>query len=75
MLGHAVADAGQLFQLFGVFGEVLDALVNAVEQFGDFFVAAIAADDRAVDFEQLRGLAQDFRDFFVFHCRFSDLRS
>ena len=51
VLGHAVAHAGQLFQLLVVLGEIFDALVNAIEQLGDFFVAAVAPDHRAVNFE------------------------
>ena len=36
-------------------------------KFGGVFVAAVAADDRAVDFEQLRGFAQYASDFAIFH--------
>ena len=67
VLGHAVADAGQFLELFRILGDIFDALVDAVEQLGDFFVAAVAADDRAVDFQQLRRLAQDSGDFPIFH--------
>ncbi len=67
VLGHAVADAGQLFEFLVVLGEIFDALVDAVQQLGHFLVAAIAADDGAVDFEQLRRLAQDSGDLAVFH--------
>ncbi len=44
-----------------------DALGEAFEQLGDSFVAAIAADDGAVDFEQLGCFAEDFGDFAIFH--------
>ncbi len=61
---------GNSFSFFRIFGEVLDALGNVIEQLGYFFVAAIAADDRAIDFEQLRRLAQNLRDVFIFHVSF-----
>ena len=67
VLGHAVADAGKFRELLLVVGEVFDAFGNAVEQLGDFFVAAVAADNGAVDFEQLRGLAQNLGDVSIFH--------
>src|ERR1700735_1410593 len=73
VFGHVFADAGQLAELLGVLANVLDALVQAVEEFSDFFVAAIAADNGAIDFEQLRGLTQDSGDFFVFHFRSYEL--
>ncbi len=40
---------------------------NAIEQLGDFLVAAIAADHGAIDFKQLGRLAKNFGDVFVFH--------
>ena len=67
MLGHVFADAGQFAELLVVFGDIFDALGDAVEQLGDFFVAAVAADDGAVNFEQLRGIAKYPGDFLVFH--------
>src|SRR5579863_9223108 len=67
MLGHVFTDAGQFAELLVVFGEIFNALVDVVEQFGGFFIAAITPDDRAVDFEQLRRFAQDFCYFSVFH--------
>ena len=52
-------------------GDFFDALRHAVEQLGYFFVAAVAPDDRAVNFEQLRRLAQYLCDVSIFHRRFS----
>ena len=57
-----------------VLGDLLDALVQAVEQLGDFFVAAIAADHGAVDFEQLRRFLENFGDFSVFHVAYAFFR-
>ncbi len=67
MLGHVLADAGQLTKFLGILANVFDALVQAVKELGHFFVAAIAPDDGAVNLEQLRCLAQNSGDFFVFH--------
>ena len=69
VLGHVFADARELAEFLGVLADVLNAFVQAVEKLGHFFVAAVAADDGAVDFEQLRRLTQNSGDFFVFHCR------
>src|SRR5580700_1083400 len=69
VLGHVFADTGKLAEFLGVFADVLDAFVEAIEKLGDFFVAAIAADYGAIDFQQLRGLTEDSGDFFVFHFR------
>ena len=56
---------------FGVvLGEVFDALVDAVEKLRDFLVAAVAADDRAVNLQQLRRLVQNSRHFSIFHVDF-----
>ena len=63
VFGHALADAGEIGELGFVLGEFLDAIRQAANQFGGFFVAAIAADDRAVDFEKLGGFAEDSGDF------------
>ena len=67
VLGQAVADAGQFLEFFGVERQLLDRFGNAGDQLGGFFVTAVAADDGAVDFQQVRGLAQDARDFTIFH--------
>ena len=67
VLGHVLADAGQFAEFLIVLGEFFDALVHAEQEFGDFFIGAIAADDGAVDFEQLRGFAEYLCDFAVFH--------
>ena len=40
---------------------------QAAEKFRGAFVAAVAADHGAVDFEQLRRFPQDARDLTIFH--------
>ncbi len=67
VLGHIVADAGKLGEFFAILREFLDAFVEAVDQLGGFFVAAVAPDDRAVNFEQLRRLVQYPRNLPIFH--------
>ncbi len=67
VLGHAFADAGKGGEFLAIFGEVFDALGDAVDQVGGAFVAAIAADDGAIDFEEMGGVAEDFGDFAIFH--------
>ena len=71
MFGHAIADAGQLLELFAVQGEFFDRFRNAGDEFGGLLVAAVTADDGAVNFQQLRGFTQDARDITIFHCRSS----
>ena len=70
MRRHAVAHTGKLLELGVVLGQVFDALVDAVEQLRDFLIAAVAADDRAINFQQLRRLLQYFRYFSIFHVDF-----
>ena len=62
---------GSSRSFFVVLGDLFDALGHAEEQLRDFFVAAVAADDGAVDFKQLRRLAQDeyLCDFICFPLR------
>ncbi len=67
VLGHVFANAGKFAQLGGFLGDIFDALGHGEEQLGDFLVGAVAADDGAVDFKQLRCFAQDFGYFAVFH--------
>ncbi len=67
VLGHAFADAGKLLELLFILGDILDALGEAAEQIGDFFIAAVAADDGAINFEQLRGFAENFCNVAVVH--------
>src|SRR5713101_226307 len=67
VFGHAVADAGQFGELFGVLGELFDRLGEAGDQLGGALVAAVAANLRAVNFEKLRRLAEDAGDFAVVH--------
>ncbi len=67
VFGHAVADAGQFGELFGVLGELFDRLGEAGDQLGGALVAAVAANLRAIYLQQLRRLAEDAGDFTVVH--------
>ena len=67
VFGHAFADAGELFELFRLTRHGLDGFGKAGDQFGGFLIAAIAADDGAVDLQQLCGLAQNARDLPILH--------
>ena len=67
MVGHVVADAGEFGELFVVLGEFFDALGDGFEEFGGFFVGAVAANDGAVDFEELSRFAKDAGDVAIFH--------
>ena len=67
MLGQPFAHAGKLGQLLGVAREVGHRLGKAGDEFRGALVAAIAADDGAVDFQELRGVLQDARDLSIFH--------
>ncbi len=72
VLGHSFADAGKLFELFRIGGDDFDRFGQAGDQFGGFLITAIAADDGAVDLQQLRGLAQDARDLPILHASLRD---
>ena len=72
--GHTFADAWQFLQLLLVLGDVLDAFVHAVQQLRHFLVAAVAADNRSVNFQQLRRLTQNSCDFSIFHVSSSWVR-
>ena len=67
VLGHAVADAGELGEFFFVAGDLFDGLGEAGDQFGGALVTAVTADKGAVDLEKLGGLPQDARDIPIFH--------
>jgi hypothetical protein len=64
---HAVADAWEFGELLFVFGQVFDALVEALEKISDLFVAAVAADHGTVDLEKPGGFPKDFGYVAVFH--------
>src|SRR6202000_2521755 len=49
---HAIADAGEFFGLSRLLGKLLDRFVHSSDEFRSLFVGSIAADDRAVDFQQ-----------------------
>ena len=67
VVGKALADAGQIHELFAVRGEFFDGFRQAVEELRGPLVAAVAADHGAVDFQQLRRFPQDASDFAIFH--------
>lgn len=67
VLSHVVANAGKFCELFVVLGELFDALGDGFEKFGGFFVGAVAADDSAVDLEELSSFAKDAGDVAIFH--------
>ena len=67
MLGHVLADAGKLAEFLDVLGDVFDALVEAEKQVRNFFIAAVAPDDGAIDLEQLSRFAEDECYFAVLH--------
>src|SRR6267154_1355688 len=67
MFHHAVANPGKLFQFFGFLGELFDGVGQSRNKFGCFLVAAVTADNGAVNFQQLRGLAQDASNLLVVH--------
>ena len=67
VFGHALADARKLLEFFCVLGKLRDGFGEPVDELGGFFVAAVAADDGAVNFKELRGLAQDAGDLLVVH--------
>ena len=62
MPGNSISLARSLGQLFDRFGQ-------AAEEFRGAFVAAVAADHGAVDFQQLRRFPQNAGDFTIFHVR------
>ncbi len=67
MFDHAVADSRQFLELFRLLHQLLDRFRQAVNQLGRLLVAAISADNGAVDFEELRGFAQYACNLFVVH--------
>ena len=67
MFGHALADSRKFFQLFRFLDELLDGFGKAVDQFGGLLIAAIAPNNRAVDFQELRRLPQYAGNLFVVH--------
>ena len=58
---------GISLSFFGRAAQIFDAIAEILNQFGGAFIAAKTADHRAIDFQQLRGLAQDTCDFAIFH--------
>ncbi len=75
MLHHALSDSRKLFQLFRLLHELLDRFRKSIDEFRRLFVTAVAADDGAVDFQKLRGFAEDAGDLFVVHERDYKARS
>ena len=72
VLGHAFADTGKLLELFRIGGDGFDRFGEAGDQFGGFLITAVAADDGAIDLQQLCGLAQHARDVAIFHASLRD---
>ena len=58
---------GKLFELSRLFGKLLDRFMHAGNQLGGFFVGSVAADDRAVDFQELGGFAENACEGLVVH--------
>src|SRR5713226_6836974 len=67
MLDHAVADTREILQLFRVLCQLFDRVWQPRNELGRLFVAAIAADDGSVDFQELRGFPQDTSYLLVVH--------
>src|SRR5260370_23154317 len=67
MFRHAVANPGELVEFFGFLGELFDGVRQSRNKFGCFLVAAVTADNGAVNFQQLRGLAKDASNLLVVH--------
>src|SRR5712664_167194 len=67
MLDHAVADSRKLFKFSWLLDELLNGFRQAVDQFGGLLVAAVSADDGAINFQELRGFAKYAGDLFVVH--------
>ncbi len=69
MFDHAVADPRKFFELFRFLRELFDGFRQAVDQFGGLLVTAVSADNRPIDFEELRGFAENAGNLFVVHDR------
>ena len=67
MLDHALANSWQLLELFRFFDQLLDRFRQAIDQFRRLFVAPITPNNRAVDFQELRGIPQNACDLLVVH--------
>ena len=67
MLGHVLADAGELSKFLDVLSDVLDALVETEKQIRNLFIAPIASDNGAIDLKELSRFAQDECYFPIFH--------
>src|SRR5689334_14466756 len=67
LLDHPFADSRQLFELFRLFHELFDRFRQTVNQLSSLFIAAVPADDCAINFQKLRGVAQDSCDLLVVH--------
>src|SRR6266481_6581873 len=67
VLDHAVADSRKFLKLLRFLDQLFDGFRQRVDQFGGLFVTSVPPDDRAVNFQELRGLAQDSSNLFVIH--------
>ncbi len=64
---HAVADSGELLELFRFLDELLDGFGQTIDKFGSLLIAAVPADNGPIDFQKLRGIPEDSCDLFVVH--------
>src|SRR5437660_3745675 len=67
VLHHAFANSRQCVELFRILDQLLDGFRQAVNEFSGFLIAAVPADNRPVNFQQLCRLPQDSCDLFVVH--------
>ena len=67
MLDHPLADSRQLFKLLWLFDKLLDRFGQAVNQLRRLLVAPVAPNDRAVNFQKLRRIAENPRNLLIVH--------
>jgi len=65
VLNHAIADSRKFLELLRLLDQLFDGFRQRVDQFGSLFVTSVPPDDRAVNFQELRGLTQDSCDLLV----------
>src|SRR5882762_1227262 len=67
MLDHAVANSRKFLELFRFLDQLFDGFGQRVDQLGGLFVTSVPADDRAINFQKLRGFTEDSGNLFVVH--------
>jgi hypothetical protein len=65
MRRHPVADPRELFQFLWILNKLLDGLRKPIDKLRGLLIAAVAPDDGAINFQELRRLAQDAGNLFV----------